>query len=136
MEVTVSKSKDVEELIRDILAKAFTAYCAPLPARYNLPCLLVQSVGGNSDAASSGIGKVDHTTVTIDSRAECEADALDTLQKAVALLEAKCGTELSHAAVNSLYSWGSDPVRPDLAMCTAALIITTHRDDITLDVED
>lgn len=136
MEVLISKSKDVEELIRSILAKAFTAYCPPLPAEYTTPCLLVQSVGGSSDASSCGAAKIDHYTVTVDSRANTEVDALDCLQKAVALLESKSGTELSHVAVNSLYSWGSDPVRPDLAMCSATIIVTTHRDEVTLNVEE
>ena len=32
-----------------------------------------------------------------------------------------------HVTVNSSGSWGNDPVRPDLAMCSARLDVVAHQ---------
>jgi hypothetical protein len=61
-----------------------------------------------------------------------EADALGYLNKAIGILKAvakKQTTALRHIVVNSSGSWGSDPVRPDLAMCSARLSVTAHQDE-------
>lgn len=120
----INRSIDIENEIRTALAPYQTVYCRPLPKDYNLPHILVTQVGG------ALADKIDTFEVVIDSRAELEADALEYLNTAVALLiriAKEQTTALRHIVVNSSGSWGADPVRPDLAMCSARLSVTAHQ---------
>lgn len=133
MSITINRSIDAEDAVRSALSEYMTAYCAPLPANFEMPCVLVQTTGGDSERTSAGTGKVDTFMVVIDSRARTEEEALTTLRNAVGILEkvgGSCG--LSYVEVNSLYSWGTDPVRPDIAMCSATLLIKAHRERVTI----
>ncbi len=120
----INKSIDIEEEIRSALSEYQTVYCRPLPAEYDLPNILVTQVGGVDSQT------IDTFEVVLDSRAKLEADAIDYLNLAVALLkqiakEQTCA--LRHVTVNTSGSWGADPVRPDLAMCSARLSVTAHQ---------
>ena len=120
----INKSVDIEEEIRKALAVYQTAYCRPLPAEYGLPHILITQVGGTLT------DKIDTFEVVLDSRAETEADALDYLNTAVAVLirtAKEQTTALRHVVINTSGSWGADPVRPDLAMCSARLSVTAHQ---------
>ena len=128
--MTIYKSIDIEEAVKDCLAEHLTAYCRPLPAEYDLPNILVQSPGGTSESTNTGKGKIDAFTVTLDARAKLEADALDYLNTATAVLiqtAKEQTTAIRHVVINSSGSWGADPVRPDLAMCSARLSVTAHQ---------
>jgi hypothetical protein len=73
---------------------------------------------------------IDTFEVVLDSRAETEADALGYLNTAVAILiqtAKEQTTALRHVTINTSGSWGADPVRPDLAMCSARIAVTAHR---------
>lgn len=121
----IYKSIDVEDEIRQALAGQFSAYVRPLPAEYDLPHILITQVGGQTDQ------RIDTFEVVLDARAEREAEALDTLNSAVALLKgvaAEQTTALRHITVNSSGSWGNDPVRPDLAMCSARISVRAHQE--------
>ena len=99
-------------------------YCRPLPAEYSLPHILVTQVGGTDSQT------IDRFEVVLDSRAETEASAIDYLNTAIGILKqvAKEQTAaLRHVVVNSSGSWGQDPVRPDLAMCSARLEVVAHQ---------
>lgn len=126
--MVINRSIDIEDAVRTVLSEYMTAYCRPLPADYSLPNILVTATGGDTDSAASGKGKVDHFMVVLDARAETEAEAMELIRTAVAVLE----SEMPFTEVNSLYSWGEDPVRPDLAMCSATLMVAAHRETITL----
>ena len=120
----INKSIDIEEEIRSALSEYQTVYCRPLPAEYDLPNILVTQVGGVDSQT------IDTFEVVLDSRAKLEADAIDYLNLAVALLkqiakEQTCA--LRHVTVNTSGSWGTDPVRPDLAMCSARLSVKAHQ---------
>lgn len=129
----ISRSIDIEDAVREVLLPYLTAYCAPLPENFVTPCILVQAVGGSSEVTASGKGKVDTFTVVLDSRAEFEGDALEYLRNAVGILEASTGSSIAYVATNSaIHSWGIDPARPDLAMCSATLLITAHRETVTI----
>lgn len=120
----IYKSIDIEEEIRQALSDRFSAYCRPLPAEYPLPNILITQVGGQDR------NRIDTFEVVIDARAEREAEALDTLNTAVAVLRAVAAeqtTALRHITVNSSGSWGNDPVRPDLAMASARLSVVAHK---------
>jgi hypothetical protein len=84
----------------------------------------VTQVGGTDSQT------IDTFEVVLDSRAELEADALSYLNLAVALLKQIAKEQTSairYVTVNSSGSWGADPVRPDLAMCSARLSVTAHQ---------
>lgn len=122
---------DIEDEIRRALtAYGLTAYCRPLPAEYDLPHILITQVGGTV------ANTVSTFEVVIDARAELEADAIEYLNHAKAILE-HCAkhqsTALRHIVVNSSGSWGTDPVRPDLAMCSARLSVTAHQEEAHID---
>ena len=120
----INKSIDIEEEVRTALAPHLTAYCRPLPAEYDLPNILITQVGG-TDAQT-----IDTFEVVLDARAKLEAEAFDCLRTAIAILKTTAKeqtTALRYITVNSSGSWGNDPVRPDLAMCSARLAIVAHQ---------
>jgi len=119
----IQRSIDIEDEIRQVLAKHLTAYCRPLPKDFSTPCILVSQVGG------SDLNQVDTLEVVLDSRATGEADALLTLRNAVGILRQAAKSQTSairHITVNSSGSWGVDPVRPDLSMCSARIRVVAH----------
>lgn len=132
MSITITRSVDIEDAIRETLDGYMTTYCPPLPADYTLPCILVQATGGDTASTNTGKGKVDTFMVVLDSRADTESEALEALRNAIGILESTKTEGFSHVEVNSLYSWGTDPVRPDLKMCSAALQVTAHRETVTI----
>ena len=120
----IKKSIDIEEEIRSALSEYQTAYCRPLPAEYTLPHILITQVGGQT------VQTIDTFYVVLDSRAETEAAALDYLNTAIGILKQVAKeqtTAIRHVTVNSSGSWGNDPVRPDLAMCSARLDVVAHQ---------
>ena len=120
----INKSIDIENEIRRALEPYQNIYCRPLPEEYALPNLLVTKVGGTTAS------KIDTFEVVLDSRARLAENAVDYLNTAIGLLEAiakEQSTALRHIDVNSSGSWGVDPVRPDLCMCSARLSVTVHQ---------
>lgn len=118
------KSIDVEKEVRDALAPYMTAYCRPLPSEYDLPNLLITKVGGNDRST------IDTFEVVIDARAALDAEADEYLRTALGLLDQIAKnqtTRIRHVVVNTSGSWGTDPVRPDLAMCSARVAVTVHK---------
>ena len=122
----IERSIDIEDAVREALKDYLTAYCRPLPKNYQLPCILVSKVGG------SDLDKIDTFDVVLDARANTEYEADLTLRNAIGILKAVDGTAIRHVTVNSSGSWGSDPVRPDLALCSARLRIVAHVERATI----
>lgn len=129
MEVTMSI--DVENVIREALSASINGvYLRPLPPSYKVPCLLIQQVGGTE------LNTIDTFDISIDARAELEEEASELLRKAIAILKAVAKeqtTAIRYVVVNSLGSWGVDPVRPDLAMMTARVRVVVHQNKIILE---
>lgn len=120
----IHKSVDIEEEIRGALSHYLAAYCRPLPADYSLPNILITQVGGTT------ADRIDTFEVVLDARAGAEAEALDAINTAIAVLVQTAKeqtTAIRHVVVNTSGSWGADPVRPDLAMCSARLAVTAHQ---------
>ena len=120
----INKNIDIEEEVRQALEPYLKAYVRPLPANYTLPNILISQVGGTQSQTIS------YFAVVLDSRDASEAGALDTLNTAIGILEQVAReqtTALRYVTVNSSGSWGADPVRPDLAMCSARLEIVAHQ---------
>jgi len=121
--VKIKRSVDIEDEVRIALSDYFTAYCRPLPTDYMLPNILVTQVGG-SDRSD-----IDTFEVVLDARAETDQEANETLRTAIGVLKAAAAaqtTKIRHVSVNTSGSWGADPVRPDLALCTARLSVVAH----------
>ena len=120
----INKSIDIEDEIRQELDPYLTAYCRPLPAEYSVPHILITQVGGTENQTISTF------EVVLDARAELEASALDYLNTAIGILKQVAKeqtTAIRHVVVNSSGSWGVDPVRPDLTMCSARLEVVAHQ---------
>ena len=124
---------DFEDEIRKILAEKYTAYCKPLPQNFTMPCILVTQVGGRTDYTWAGVGIIDAADITLDSRAETDAESFETLRNAIGYLEeevSKQNTPLLMVEVNTISSTINDPVRPDLKMCTARILTRARREEI------
>ena len=125
----INRSIDIEDEIRQALAGYITAYCPPIPKEYRLPNILVRQIGGTE------LNTIDTMTVVLDARAETEAEASECLRNSVGILKQiarEQTTAVRYVQVNTSGSWGNDPVRPDLAMCSATLLITVHQEQIDL----
>jgi hypothetical protein len=129
----IERSIDIENEVRKAFGEMLVCYCRPLPKDFETPCVLVQQVGG------SDLNRIDTFEVVLDARARSEAQALLTLRTAVGILREVARqqtTEIRHVTVNSSGSWGNDPVRPDLAMCSARLSIVAHPENVEVDEND
>ena len=129
--MNILKPIDIEEEIRLALKDYCTVYVRPLPASYTLPNVLITSTGGRSG------NTIDTFTVTMDSRAETDAEAYDAISTAIGVLEAQAQAQtgaLRHVAINGLARWGSDPARPDLKLCTATVLVTVHRESVDVEI--
>ena len=128
-DLEIIRSIDIEDVIRTALSGHFTIFCRPLPAKFTVPSLEISSVGGTDE------NEVDTFDVVLDARAQEDAEANELLRDAIGALKAiakKQTTAIRHVTVNTSGSWGSDPVRPDLAMYSARLRITAHQESIII----
>ena len=128
-DLEIIRSIDIEDVIRTALSGHFTIYCRPLPAKFTVPSLEISSVGGTDE------NEVDTFDVVLDARAQEDAEANELLRNAIGALKAiakKQTSAIRHVTVNASGSWGSDPVRPDLAMYSARLRITAHQESIII----
>ena len=117
-------SVDIEDEIRKGLSPHITTYCRPLPATLSLPFIEVRKTGGMDE------NTIDTFWVMLYARAEHEADADLTLRKALGILtevSKRQTTAIRNITVNSSGSWQADPVRPDLAMCSATITVVAHK---------
>jgi len=122
----ILRSIDIEEEVRTAIEKGnIKAYCRPFPKKPTLPNVLVQRVGGTDKDT------IDTFQIALDARASTEAEADLTIRNAIGVLRQVAKeqtTAIRHIEVNTSGSWGKDPVRPDLAMCSARLIVTAHQE--------
>ncbi len=128
--MNIEISYDIENEVRKALSPYMTTYCRPLPATYNLPCVLVSQVGGTE------LNNIDTFDVVLDVRAENNEDANVAMRSAIGILKAIAKnqtTALRYVTINSSGSWGNDPVRPDLVMCSARISIVAHIESTTLE---
>lgn len=120
---------DIENEVRLAIGDYITTYVRPLPAGFATPSVLVTATGGTSE------NTIDTFTVVLDARAHDAGECYEVLTTAVGILEAQTAQQvgaLRSVNINSLARWGNDPVRPDLNLCTATLVIRAHREDFTV----
>ena len=121
----IQKPIDVEEEARVALSPYIAAYVRPLPDAYTLPHVELTATGGSTE------NTIDTPVLTLKARARTDAEAMNTLQTALGVLEAQASAQvgnLRHVTINSMASWGTDPVRKDLKLCTATVLVTCHRE--------
>lgn len=122
--MNILRPVDIEDEIRLALSDYFATYVRPLPATYALPNVLITATGGSTE------NTIDTFVVTLDARAETDSEAYETLSNALGALEVQTQAQVGHlrnVTINSLARWGTDPVRPDLKLCTATVLVTAHR---------
>lgn len=127
--MNILKPVDIEDEIRLALTDYVTAYVRPLPENFETPSVLIVASGGSSSDT------IDTFTVTLQTRAETDAEASDLMSDTIGILEEQTKNQigaLRNVSLNSLASWGSDPVRPDLKLCTATVLVTAHRKQKTI----
>lgn len=123
--MNINRQVDIEDEIRLALTDYFEAYCRPLPDKYGLPNVLVEQTGGTT------LNTVDTFQIKLSVRAKTDADAIDTMRDVLGVLEYQAEHQfgaLRHISINSLASWGNDPARPDLKLCTMTAIVIAHRE--------
>lgn len=121
----IQRSIDIEDEVRKALSGHLKAYCRPLPKDFTVPSVLVQQVGGTDS------NTIDAFEIVLDARADTEAEANETLRNALGILKTVSAyqkTAIRYVSVNSSGSWGVDPVRPELAMCSARLRVIAHEE--------
>lgn len=125
----IERPVDIEDEIRKALADYFTVYVRPLPENFKVPSLLVTATGGNEQ------NTIDAFTVSIDARAETDAEADELARNALGALKALSKQQvgaLRFAKLNTLANWKTDPVRPELKMRTITAQVYAHCEKITL----
>lgn len=123
--MNINRTVDIENEIRLALTDYFEVYCRPLPEKYGLPNVVVEQTGGTTS------NTIDTFQIKISVRAETSEEAMETLRDVLGVLEYQTEHQfgaLRHISVNSLASWGNDPVRPDLKLCTLTAIVIAHRE--------
>jgi hypothetical protein len=128
--MNILKSVDIEEEIRSALAEYVTTYVRPLPENFTTPSILVELMGGTTE------NEIDSFLVRLSSRAKENADALELLSVALGILEQKTKEQtgnLRFSVEQNLMSWGNDPVRPDLCLCSATVTVLAHKQIVNLD---
>lgn len=127
--MNIEVSIDVEDEVRLALKDYVTVYARPLPEDFLTPCVLVEMMGGTSS------NTIDNFVIRLGARAATDAEALQLLRVALGVLEAQTKAQfgkLRYSITNSLASWGSDPVRPDLKLCTATVQAYAHKEPLTI----
>lgn len=125
----ILRPTDIEDEIRKALKDVFTTYVRPLPDNFAVPSLLITATGGTS------ANTVDTFTVTIDARAETDAEADELIRNAIGVLEYQTSQQvgaLRSVELNALANWRTDPVRPELKMRTATARVVAHREEYTI----
>lgn len=129
MSIDIMRPCDIEDEVRKALTDYLTVYVRPLPENFQTPSILVTATGGNSQKT------IDTFMVVLDSRAETDVEADELLRNALGILEAQTANQfgaLRNITINSLANWGSDPVRPDLKLRTMSVLVTAHRESLTI----
>lgn len=131
MSIPILVPIDIENECRLALKPYFPNVDAgDLPEVLNVPHLRIRMTGGGTSDT------IDRFNITLDARDLTDEKALTLIRKAQGVLEYQCKAQfgaLRHIDINSLASWGSDPVRPDLKLCTLTATITAHRESLEIE---
>lgn len=130
--MNIKRSVDIEDQIRLALKDYFTVYVRPLPASFTVPCVLIEQTGGTTE------NTIDRFSVKLSARATTDADAQELIRNVLGVLEEQTKSQvgdLRFITINSLASWGNDPVRPDLKLCTVTINVFAHKESFEIQEE-
>lgn len=126
----ILRSIDVEEETRLALKDFFQVYVRPLPENFITPSVLIELMGGTSE------NTIDTFLVRFSARASTDAEALDLLRTLLGVLKYQTENQvgkLRFSEEQSLISWGNDPIRQDLKLCTATVNVIAHKESFDID---
>lgn len=126
----IYRSVDIEDEIRKALKDYFTVYVRPLPENFTTPSVLIELMGGTS------ANTIDTFTVRFSARAKEDAEAIDLIRTLLGVLKHQTTEqfgELRFSNEQNLTSWGNDPIRPDLKLCTATIQVIAHKESFEID---
>lgn len=126
----ILRSIDVEEETRLVLKDFFQVYVRPLPENFITPSVLIELMGGTSE------NTIDTFLVRFSARASTDAEALDLLRTLLGVLKYQTENQvgkLRFSEEQSLISWGNDPIRQDLKLCTATVNVIAHKESFDID---
>lgn len=126
----IYRSIDIEDEIRKALKDYLTVYVRPLPENFTTPSVLIELMGGTS------FDTIDTFTVRFSARAKEDAEALDLLRTLLGVFDNRTKNqigELRFSTEQNLISWGTDPVRQDLKLCTATVQVYAHKEAIEIE---
>ena len=86
--MNIKRSVDIEEEVRNALSGYLTAYVRPLPQSYSLPNILIKMAGGTTT------NTIDAFTVSLEARAEEDAEAYEYLRTAIGILEEQTAKQI------------------------------------------
>lgn len=125
----ILRSIDAEDEVRVAIGNYVTAYCRPLPENFSTPSILVELMGGTTE------NTIDSFLVRLSARATTDAEALETLRTALGVLDHQSKEqigEIRYSVENNLMSWGNDPARPDLKLCSATVQVYAHKEEVEI----
>ena len=125
----IYRSVDIEDEVRQALEPYATVYVRPLPKDFTMTSTLFECVGGTTKDT------IDTFSVKLSTRAKTDAEALTELRTVLGILEMQAKNQvgaLRFSTENSLASWGSDPIRQDIKLCTATVIVVAHKESFTI----
>lgn len=128
-EIQILRPCDIENEIRLALKDFMTVYCRLLPDNLEVPSARVVATGGSSK------NTIDTFMVTLQTRAETDEEAYELIRNAQGILEERVKEQfgaLRSMSINSLASWGNDPARPELKLCSLTFLVTAHRESFTI----
>ena len=128
--MVINKSIDIEDEIRKAIGTVVQTYVRPLPENFVTPSILIELIGGTSE------NLIDTFTIRLSSRAEEDSDALDLLRTALGVLEYKAKNQfgfLRFSTEQNLMNWGNDPIRPDLCLCQATVLVVAHKERVEIE---
>ena len=125
----IYRSIDIEDEIRKAIGDYVTAYVRPLPDNFDVPSVLVELMGGTTN------NTIDSFLVRLSARAKTDAEALEILRTALGVLDHQSKEQtggIRYSAENNLMSWGNDPIRPDLKLCSATVTALAHKESVEI----
>lgn len=126
----IKRSIDVEKETNDLLKNYFNTCLRPLPEKYTTPITLIELMGGTSTDT------IDTFTIRLSVRAKTNGEAVTTMRNVLGVLDYQTKNQvgkLCYSTEENLTSWGNDPIRPDLCLCTATVQVIAHKESFEIE---
>ena len=122
--MTIERSIDIADVVRQALSPYMTAYCV-IPAKVSTPFVKVTAAGGSER------NTIDTFTVGIEGYGIRDGQAYELTRNAVGILRviaAEQSTPIRFVRENTKPASYPDPIRPDLKRYRTTILITAHKE--------